>query len=68
MGVREAKPYRQHIVRLQQHPKLGRQYFGPFKILKRVGEVAYKLELPDDACIHPVFHVSLLKHCVGETN
>ncbi|KAH0725255.1 hypothetical protein KY284_001120 [Solanum tuberosum] len=29
------KPYRQNTVRLHQHPKLGRRYFGPFKILKR---------------------------------
>lgn len=50
----------------QQHPELGRCYFGPFKIIKRIGEVSYKLELPDEARIHPVFHVSLLKHCIGE--
>jgi hypothetical protein len=33
---------------------------GPFKIIKRIGEVNYKLELPDNYRIHNVFHVALL--------
>jgi hypothetical protein len=37
------------------------RYFGPFEILARVGEVTYKLKLPEHARIHPVFHVSQLK-------
>lgn len=58
------KPYRQNTLLLQNHTKLGRRYFGPFKVLKRIGEIVYKLELPDEARIHPVFHVSLLKRCI----
>jgi hypothetical protein len=39
--------------------KLSPRFIGPFMILKRVGEVAYQLELPDHlADIHDVFHVS----------
>lgn len=60
------QPYQQHSVRLQRHQKLSIHYFDPFKVLERIGNVAYKLELPSDAKIHPVFHVSLLKLCQGD--
>ena len=38
-----------------------RRYEGPFKITKRVGKVAYKLEFPAHLKLHPVFHASMLK-------
>ncbi|KAF8392826.1 hypothetical protein HHK36_021063 [Tetracentron sinense] len=52
-------------VSLRKKSKLCPKYYGPFKILQRIGAVAYKLKLPSDARIHPVFHVSLLKKKVG---
>ncbi|MCO5590922.1 hypothetical protein L7F22_044898 [Adiantum nelumboides] len=39
-------------------PKLLPRFCGPFKILRRVGSMAFKLELPANSRVHPVFHVS----------
>ena len=59
------KPFRQNTLRLQRDHKLGRCYFGPYQVLKRIGPVAYRLELPESTKIHFVFHISMLKRCVG---
>ena len=50
-------------LRLKDIPhKLQRKFCGPYKILERIGTQAYRLKLPDAWRIHPVFHLSLLKH------
>jgi hypothetical protein len=41
--------------------KLAFKFIGPFKVISRIGAVAYKMELPVDAQVHHVFHVSQLK-------
>ncbi|GJQ92597.1 hypothetical protein Tco_0003736 [Tanacetum coccineum] len=47
--------------------KLNPRYVGPFKVLEKVGEVAYKLELPEELSrVHNTFHVSNLKNCYAD--
>ena len=41
--------------------KLNRHFLGPFNVFERIGQNAYRLDLPSTWTIHPVFHVSLLK-------
>lgn len=60
------QPYTQSSVANRPYPKLSYKYFGPFKIVEHVGTVAYRLALPDDSKIHPVFHISQLKPFVAD--
>ncbi|GKB61052.1 putative reverse transcriptase domain-containing protein [Tanacetum coccineum] len=52
------------VVRFGKRGKLNPRYVGPFKVLEKVREVAYKLELPEELSrVHNTFHVSNLKKC-----
>ncbi|GKF25703.1 hypothetical protein Tco_0081597 [Tanacetum coccineum] len=54
-------------VHLRKRGKLSPRYIGSFKILARVGLVAYTLELPEELKgIHSTFHVSNLKKCLAK--
>ncbi|GJX78749.1 putative reverse transcriptase domain-containing protein [Tanacetum coccineum] len=55
------------VVRFGKRGKLNPRYVGPFKVLKKVGAVAYKLELPQELSrVHNTFHVSNLKKCYSD--
>ncbi|WMV26395.1 hypothetical protein MTR67_019780 [Solanum verrucosum] len=47
--------------------KLSPRYISPYRISKRVGNVAYELKLPQElAAVHLVFHISMLKNCMSD--
>ncbi|GJV86068.1 hypothetical protein Tco_1525966 [Tanacetum coccineum] len=55
------------VVRFSKWGKLNPRYVRPFKVLAKVGAVAYKLELPQELSkVHNTFHVSNLKKCYAE--
>lgn len=53
-------------LRKKRNEKLSPKFFDPYKIVERVEPVTYKLELPAETTIHPVFHVSQLKKLIGQ--
>nr|GEZ37094.1 putative reverse transcriptase domain, ribonuclease H-like domain, aspartic peptidase domain protein [Tanacetum cinerariifolium] len=58
---------RKGIIRFGKRGKLNPRYIGPFKILKRIGPVAYKLELPEELSnVYNTFYVSNLKKCLSD--
>nr|GEZ11258.1 integrase, catalytic core [Tanacetum cinerariifolium] len=61
------QPHRQVTIRQTTQNKLSPKYYGPFLIVAKVGLVAYKLDLPSGSQVHPVFHVSQLKLCKGNS-
>ncbi|GKE45205.1 hypothetical protein Tco_1472489, partial [Tanacetum coccineum] len=54
------------VIRFGKRGKLNPRYIGPFRILAKVGTVAYRLELPEQLSrVHSTFHVSNLKMCLS---
>jgi hypothetical protein len=60
------QPYRQSSLKRSGAEKLKPKFYGPYRVIRRIGEVAYELELPEGSKIHNVFHVSCLKKVVGQ--
>ncbi|GJZ63860.1 putative reverse transcriptase domain-containing protein [Tanacetum coccineum] len=55
------------VIRFGKRGKLNPRYIGPFKIIAKVGTVAYRLELPEQLSrVHSTFHVSKLKKCMAD--
>ncbi|GJQ93551.1 putative reverse transcriptase domain-containing protein [Tanacetum coccineum] len=55
------------VVRFGKRGKLNPRYVGPFRVLAKVGKVAYRLELPQELSrVHHTFHVSNLKKCYAD--
>ncbi|WMV13398.1 hypothetical protein MTR67_006783 [Solanum verrucosum] len=55
------------VMRFGKKGKLSPRYIGPYQISKRMGNVAYELELPQElASVHPVFHIFMLKKCMDD--
>jgi len=46
--------------------KLSPKYYGPYKVLQKIGTMAYKLELHASSQVHPIFHVSCLKNVISD--
>ncbi|TMW98656.1 hypothetical protein EJD97_003685 [Solanum chilense] len=56
------------VMRFGTKGKLTTRYIGPCRISKRIGIVVYDLDLPQElALFHPLFHISMLKKCIGDT-
>lgn len=63
----KVQPYVQSSLALRSSNKLSFRFFGPYQIVNKINDVAYKLLLPPTSTVHPVFHVSLLKKAVSPT-
>ena len=59
------RPYCQLSLAKRRNEKLAPRFYGPYKVLARIGSVAYKLALLEGAHIHSVFHVSQLRRAIG---
>jgi hypothetical protein len=60
------QPYRQASIKRSGGEKLQPRFFGPYRISRKVGVVAYELELPHGSKIHNIFHMSCLKRAINQ--
>ena len=60
------QPYRQSSLKKSGAEKLKPRFYGPYKVIHKVGEVSYEIELPEGSRVHSVFHVSRLKEAIRQ--
>ena len=61
----QLQPYKKTSLEAKHFQKLEPKFYGPYTVLKRVGQVTYQLSLPSHSKLHLVFHVSCLKKVIG---
>ena len=59
------QPYKQNSLKADHCQKLEPKFYGPYIVLKHVGQVAYRLSFPSHSKLHPVFYVSCLNKVIG---
>lgn len=59
------QPYKQSSLAARHNLKPAPKFYEPYEVLQRIRPIAYKLALPQQSKIHPVFHVSCLKTKMG---
>ena len=60
------QPYRKSSLKKSGVEKLKPRFYGPYKVICKVGEVSYEIELLEGSRVHNVFHVSRLKKAIGQ--
>lgn len=55
------QPYKQTLLKGKVQAKLQPKYYGPYRVICKIGKVAYALELPKESKLYNIFHVSSLK-------
>jgi hypothetical protein len=65
MEYLKLQPYRHNAPGLHRCLKLHSKLYGPFKVIKKIGQLAYKLLFLEDCAIHPMFHIIQLKKHIG---
>jgi hypothetical protein len=59
------QPYKKTSLKSEHCQKLVPKFYGPYIVLKCVGQVVYQLALPNQSNLHLVFHVSCIKKVIG---